>query len=48
MSDRQTVSLLRVALMVGGVLALIPLTFLFGIFGFVGALFFLILAAFAQ
>jgi len=41
-------SWLRVALMVGGVLALIPLTLLFGVFGFFAGLFFLLLAAFAK
>lgn len=34
--------------MVGGVLALLPLTFMFGVFGFLGGLFFLLLAAIAK
>jgi hypothetical protein len=34
------ISWVRVALMVGGILALFPLTFLFGMFGFLGGLFF--------
>jgi hypothetical protein len=48
MTDRQSVSWLRIELLVGGVLALVPLTVLFGIFGFLAALFFLLLAAFAK
>jgi hypothetical protein len=47
MTDHQTVSGLRIALMVGGVLALIPLTILFGLIGLLGGLFFLLLAALA-
>jgi hypothetical protein len=42
------VSPLRIVLMVGGLLALIPLTILFGIFGFLAALFFVALAALAK
>ena len=42
------VSWLRVLLLVGGVLALLPLTVAFGLFGFIGDLFFMLLAAFAQ
>jgi hypothetical protein len=41
-------SWLRIGFLVGGVLALLPLTFLFGIFGFLSALFFLLLAALAK
>jgi hypothetical protein len=41
-------SWLRIALMVAGVLSIIPLTLMFGLFGFVAALFFLVLAAFAS
>jgi hypothetical protein len=48
MTDGQPISLLRIALLVGGVLALIPLTLLFGLFGFLGGLVFLLLAAFAK
>lgn len=42
------VSWLRIALMVGGVVALIPLTLLFGVWGFLATLFFLLLAALAK
>jgi hypothetical protein len=42
------VSALRIGLMVVGLLALLPLTVLFGIFGFVAALFFVLLAAIAK
>lgn len=42
------VSWLRVGLMTGGLLLLIPATVLFGIFGFLGILFFLLLAAIAK
>jgi hypothetical protein len=42
------VSGLRIVLMVAGLLALLPLTLLFGIFGFVTALFFVLLAAMAK
>jgi len=41
-------SILRIVLMVVGVLAILPLTLTFGIYGFLGALFFLLLAAFAK
>jgi hypothetical protein len=44
----EPISLLRIALLVGGVLALIPLTLLFGLFGFLAAVVFLLLAAFAK
>lgn len=47
-TDRPRVSWLRIALLVIGVLALLPLTFMFGLFGFLAALFFLLLAAFAK
>jgi hypothetical protein len=40
-------SWLRITLLVVGVLALLPLTIVFGLFGFFGGLFFLLLAAFA-
>lgn len=46
--DRSATSWLRITLMVVGVLALIPLTILFGLVGFLGGLFFLLLAAFAK
>jgi hypothetical protein len=39
---------LRVALMVAGVLAIVPATLFFGVFGFVGAMVFIVLAAFAK
>lgn len=42
------VSCLRVVLLVVGILALIPLTLLFGGFGFLAGVLFLILAAFAK
>jgi hypothetical protein len=42
------VSWLRIGLLVGAVLALMPLTVRFGLFGFVGGLFFLLLAALAK
>jgi hypothetical protein len=45
---RQGISWLRITLLVVGVLGLIPLTVVFGIFGFVAALFFLLLAALAK
>lgn len=48
MSDRQGISWLRIALLVIGVLALLPLTFVFGLFGFLGGLFFMLLAALAE
>jgi hypothetical protein len=41
-------SWLRIALMVAGILALVPLTIVFGLFGFLGGLFFLLLAALAK
>jgi hypothetical protein len=41
-------SMLRVAMMVVGVLAIVPATIFFGVFGFVGALVFIVLAAFAK
>jgi hypothetical protein len=41
-------SMLRVVLMVGGVLAIVPATLFFGVFGFVGVLVFIVLAAFAK
>jgi len=47
-SGPATTSFLRIALLVGGLFALIPLTLLFGIFGFFACLFFLLLAAFAS
>jgi len=46
-SDHRT-SWLRILLLVIGVLALLPLTILFGLFGFIGGLFVLLLVAFAQ
>lgn len=42
------ISWLRVALLVAGVLALLPLTVVFGLYGFLGGLFFLLLAALAR
>jgi hypothetical protein len=42
------VSWLRISLMVVGLLALLPLTLLFGLYGFLAALFFLLLAAMAK
>jgi len=39
------VSWLRVALLVGGLLALVPLTLLFGLYGFLAGLCFVVLAA---
>jgi hypothetical protein len=48
MTDPPATSWLRITLLVVGVLALLPLTFLFGLFGFLGGLFFLLLAAFAK
>jgi hypothetical protein len=42
------VSGLRIVLMVVGLLGLIPLTLLFGVFGFLGGLFFVLLAAMAK
>jgi len=47
-SDRPSVSWLRIAFLVIGVLALVPLTIVFGLFGFLGALFFMLLAAMAK
>jgi hypothetical protein len=44
----QQVSWVRVALMVGGVVALLPATVLFGLYGFIAVLFFLLLAAIAR
>jgi hypothetical protein len=48
MTDRPATSWLRITLMVVGVLALLPLTLVFGVLGFVGGLFFLLLAAMAK
>lgn len=42
------VSGLRIIMMVGGLLALLPATLLFGLFGFIGVLFFILLAAIAS
>lgn len=42
------VSWTRVALLVVGILALIPATVAFGLLGFVGVLFFMLLAAMAR
>jgi hypothetical protein len=47
MTDRAATSWIRISLMVGGLLALVPLTVLFGLYGFLGGLFFLLLAAIA-
>jgi hypothetical protein len=41
------VSWLRIGLMMLGLFALVPLTLMFGMFGFLGGLFFLLLAAIA-
>lgn len=41
-------SWLRIAFMVAGLLALIPLTLMFGVFGFILAIGFLIVAAVAK
>ena len=43
-----SVSLLRIGLMVGGLVAVIPLTLLFGVVGLVVSLFFVLLAAMAK
>lgn len=48
MTDHPRVSWLRIGLLVGGVLALLPLTVLFGIFGFLAGVCFLLLAALAN
>jgi hypothetical protein len=42
------VSWLRIGLMVSGFIALVPLTFIFGLFGFLGGLAFIVLAALAS
>jgi hypothetical protein len=47
MSDPM-VSWLRVLLLVGGFLALLPLTVVGGLFGFLAGLLFIVLAAFAR
>lgn len=47
-SDEAGFSMLRVVLMVAGVLAIVPATLFFGVYGFVGALVFIVLAAFAK
>lgn len=46
-TTKPATSWLRIALMVVGVLALLPLTMIFGVFGFIGGLFFLLIAALA-
>lgn len=43
-----SVSWIRIALLVGGIIALVPLTLAFGLFGFLAALFFLLLAVLAK
>jgi hypothetical protein len=48
MTNRQGVSWLRITLLVVGLLALLWLTLLFGLFGFLTALVFLLVAAFAK
>lgn len=48
MSEGGGISWLRVTLLVVGVLAIVPMTLLFGLYGFIGALFFLLLAAIAK
>jgi hypothetical protein len=48
MTDQPATSWLRIMLLVVGVLALVPLTILFGLFGFLFGLLFLLLAAFAK
>lgn len=47
-ADRPGPSWLRIALLVLGVFALVPLTLLFGLYGFLGGLLFLLLAALAS
>jgi hypothetical protein len=42
------ISWLRIGLLVSGLFALAPLTLLFGLYGFLGGLFFLLLAAMAS
>ncbi len=42
------VSWIRVSLLVVGLLALVPATVVFGIFGFAGVLFFMLLAVLAK
>ena len=44
----QGVSWLRIGLMTGGLLAIVPLTIVFGVFGFLAGLFFVLLAALAK
>jgi hypothetical protein len=47
-SQEPSVSWLRVLLLVGGLLALIPLTIVGGLYGFLAGLVFIVLAAFAK